>query len=138
MKPELLSLLSFAIGIAAYTISQLQQHGKLRFNVNNKRFSFWGEDSDKRKYKGQENDKLRLIIAPSNWYYKLINSPYKERWFTSTWLTVALTDGYHFMQFLFFLFISLSVVPLLNWTYGIAFWILAHVIHAILYRTLQR
>lgn len=132
MKSELLSLLSFAIGIAAYTVSQLQQHGKLKWTTEG--VSFWGKSSDLKKYKWD----FVPVDAPNNWYYRFFKIKYKERFPLSATALVFLTDGYHFCQFLFLLFISLSVVPLLNWTYGIAFWILAHIIHWAVYRFLQR
>lgn len=138
MKPELLSLLSFAIGIAAYTVSQLQQHGKLRWSKST--YGFFGHDSHLRKYKNiSEPGRLYEITkAPSNWYYNTFKIKYREAFFLSSTILVFLTDFYHASQFLFFLFISLSVVPILGWTYGIAFWIVAHITHFILYRTLQR
>jgi hypothetical protein len=100
---KVLSLFLFACGIVAYAISQLQQHGKLRWMV--KPFSFWGDDSDRRKYKRKPSPEYNYFMtgAPVNWYYKLIREKYAERWPTSTWLTVSLTDGYHLMQSVSFL-----------------------------------
>lgn len=140
MTNELLSLLSFSLGIAAYSVSQLQQHGKLRWQDEAKNyFGFWGRNSWVRKYK-REGSKTAIFKLPKahNWYHKLFKLKYVERFPLSATFLSFLTDGYDFCQFLFFIFISLSVVPIIGWTYGIAFWILAHVIHFLLYRTLQR
>lgn len=132
-----IGVLCLIASVWCYSISQLQQHGKLRFNINNKRFSFWGEDSDKRKYKAQQNERLIFIPAPSNWYYRLIRSDYKERWFTSTWLTVNLTDGYHMMQSLSFIFLAISLARFsgINFFW---FWPAIPAGHALFYRIFQR
>lgn len=92
---KIISLFLFALGIVAYAISQLQQHGKLRWSKGDQ--GFWGNKSSIRKYKQP------LTVAPYNWYSRFIDSAYRERWFTSTWLTVAFTDGYHAMQAVSFL-----------------------------------
>lgn len=99
---KIISLTLFALGIAAYAISQLQQHGKLKWSKGEQ--GFWGNKSDKLKYKNTlPLQPTGIAVAPDNWYYRLIGSDYKERWFTSTWLTVAFTDGYHAMQAVSFL-----------------------------------
>jgi hypothetical protein len=103
---KIVSLSLLALGIVAYAISQLQQHGKLRWSYL-KVESFWGEFGWRKKYKWDKQG--TFLPAPVNWYYKLIGVKYKERWFTSTWLTVSLTDGYHLMQSVSFLCFGGSV-----------------------------
>ena len=96
----LLALLLLAIGIACYSIRELQSQGKLKWQKEDA--SFWGNDSWTRKYKTENG----IPVPASGWYYKLIKVHYKERWPTSTWLTVNLTDGYHALQSLSFLSIA--------------------------------
>lgn len=142
-----LSMISFALGVACYSISQLQQHGKLKRMDTNSNLGFWGAQSYRRKYAHEKtaqdlfkNGALKVTLAPDNWYYKLIKSKYKERWLTSTWLTVFLTDGYHFAQFLFFIFLSLGITLLLNFSLlgWISVWLGVHAIHSFVYRVLSK
>jgi hypothetical protein len=136
-----IAMISLALAIGCYSISQLVQHGKFKWMSKNP-FGFWGDTSDRRKYKrvpieGQEYS-YRITGAPVNFYYKYIaRVKYKERWFTSTWLTVNLTDGYHMCQSLSFLLISLTVVLLTGFPYllvwpGIVF------LHAAVYNLLSK
>jgi hypothetical protein len=122
---KILSLFLFACGIVAYAISQLQQHGKLKWGKDSRRF--WGFNSSDRKYKFKPVSTPGTVPiykyeAPNNWYYKLIGSKYIERWPTSTWLTVSLTDGYHLMQSVSFLCFGGSVSIALHigflWVWG--------------------
>lgn len=138
----IISLICFGLAIASYTCSQLVTHNKFILSKKS-HLGFFGLDSWRRKYKSRmgkdvPRGSFDFIDAPSTWYYNLFKIKYKEKFPLSATLLVWTTDFYHLSQFLFLLFISLSVVPLLGWTYGIAFWILAHVIHFTLYRTLQR
>lgn len=91
----ILSLICFALAVACYGISQLIMHGKSRF-----RGEFWDISAWQKKYKRIKVPLSRdnylgwgFVDAPDNWYYKLINVRYIERWPTSTSLTVFLTDG---------------------------------------------
>jgi hypothetical protein len=64
-------ILSFAflgLAIASYSVSQLAQHGKLRWGNNN----FWDVDSwtNKYKIKVDKNGNLIFIHVPNNWYYR--------------------------------------------------------------------
>lgn len=85
------AILTLIIAVGAYSISQLQQHGQLRWSKEGT--GFWDFDSDKRKYTSK---------IP----------------FARTWL-VFLTDGYHFMQFWMFNFLSLSFTFAIGWNWWI-------------------
>src|SRR5687768_7244559 len=107
------SLIAAVVMIALYRITQMIQHGQIKWSKDDE--DFWGNESWRLKYKS--DDSGFLIDAPENWYYKLFKIDYKERWFTSTWLTVFATDGYHLLQFiwlkLFYLIIA-NHLPLLG------------------------
>jgi hypothetical protein len=90
----LLALLLLAIGIACYSLRELQSQGKLRWQKEDA--SFWGNDSWLRKYK--LDDKKQLIEAPHTWYYRFFKIKYKERFPLSATFLVNFTDGYHAMQ----------------------------------------
>lgn len=109
------SLLSLAIALYCYAISQLQQHGKLRWSSYT--YGFWGTESSWLKYKPASDEGFSLVRAPNTWYYRLNNLKYKEKFFLSATILSFLTDGYHFMQFWFFNFLSLSIVLAIgfNW-----------------------
>lgn len=135
---NLIAFLLLIPAIVAYSISQLQQHGKFRL-YRERSYGFWGEWSHTRKYK-KTNPEGWVIDPDDNWYTRLFGIKYKERWPTSTNLTVFLTDGYHFMQFLFLLFISASITFAagFTWLLLLLVWILVHIIHFLVYKLLQR
>src|SRR5688572_13398486 len=93
-----LSLLLLTHAIAAYTISQLLQHGKFISDS-----TFWGASSWKRKYKvkwlrskdGSLPDFGQFVPAPNTWYYRFFKIIYKERFPLSATFLVSITDGYH-------------------------------------------
>ena len=94
----LLATLFLILAVGCYAISQLQQHGGLKWMHPMNTLGFWGEHSDERKYKpGTREPKFFL---------------------STTWL-VFLTDGYHFMQFWMFNFLSLSVTLFYGWNWWI-------------------
>jgi hypothetical protein len=115
-----LSLLLLALAVVAYGVSQLQQHGKLRW-MSDKPFDLWGKLSHRRKY-------------------KRYNSASGPRFFLSTTWLVFLTDGYHFMQFWQFNFIALAFTFAIgfNWWLLLSILIGIRIIHFITYRLLQR
>jgi hypothetical protein len=134
----MISLLLLIPAIASYSISQLQQHNKLRWqNEAENYFGFWGRNSWVRKYKREGNKTAIFKVAPLRWYYKVLNIKYLERWPTSTWLTVAATDGYHASQSLSFIFMALSLSSFsgINFFW---FWPAIPAVHAIFYRIFQR
>lgn len=130
----ILSISSFALAVGLYAISQLIMHSKIRFKG-----SRWEVSSWKNKYKWGS---FLPEYAPDNWYYRLIKAEYKERWFTSTWLTVAFTDWYHFCQLLFIILFSISAVSystIVNRPVdGLIYWGIWHIVFAITYYSLQR
>lgn len=130
-------IVAFMLALMCYSISQLQQHGKLKWM--DKGFGFWGAQSWYRKYKRivKVNEPYDFEPAPKMWYYKLIGSKYKERWFTSTWLTVAYTDGYHACQSLMFLFLSFGISQLSHINFFIV-WPSLLVVFSLTYRILQK
>lgn len=104
-----MSILFLAMALVSYSISQLAQHGKLRWESRNT-YGFWGEDSDKRKYTSK---------IP----------------FAKTWL-VFLTDGYHLCQAIFLSSLSLSVTMLIGFqwvTLGLV-WGGIHLLHWLVYK----
>lgn len=116
---ELLSLPILALAVYCFAISQLVQHGQLKW-MSKDPLGFWGEDSDKRKYKlvQHRNQEPEVPIpAPDNWYTKLFDIKYKECWPTSTNLTVMFTDGYHLMQLFMLILISLSLTLAIGWNW---------------------
>lgn len=128
------AILSLAVAMYCYAISQLQQHGKLKFEG-----SFWNEDSWVRKYKWRAASKDPLgydIIpmpekAPDNWYYRFLEIKYKERFPLSATLLVFTTDGYHLFQALFFSFLSLSFALAIgfNWWLFLGIFIGVRIVH---------
>lgn len=140
MTLQIISFLSFALGVFCFSCAQLAQHGKFIIDSG-----FWDAASWKRKYKvkwissksGDLPDLGQFIPAPKNWYYKLIGSKYKERWFTSTWLTVNLTDGYHACQSAMFILFSISI-SLLSGVNVFIIWCSLLVVHFLTYKLLQR
>lgn len=138
----ILTLVSLVLAVLCYTVSQLQQHGKLRWMSMNYLYSFTGEWSYLRKYKRSHDDtgviKYLRVEAPRNWYYKLIGSEYVEAWPTSTWLTVAFTDLYHLSQMFFKIFLALSFVPLTGWIWAGVIWFGWGIFFTIFYKLLSR
>lgn len=98
---NLISLLLFSLSAVFYCISQLQHQGKLRWSKSAD--GFWGNESDKRKYKRP------LKPAPLTAYYKYNDLTYVEAFPGSGSIGVFLTDGYHFCQFLMKLGISAAI-----------------------------
>jgi hypothetical protein len=129
----MLSLLCFTLAVICCSIKDLQAHGKLKWMDYGR--GFWGEESYYRKYADPiENSK-------NNWYTKFFKIKYKERWFTSTTFTVFLTDAWHLLQFLIFIFLSLGIslaLELHNWQQYLAVYAGIHVVHFLTYRLLQR
>lgn len=116
-----IGVLCLIASVGCYSLSQLQQHGKLRWMDETKPFNFIGRQSHRRKYKNY-------------------NSASGERWFTSTTLTVFLTDFYHLMQFFMFIFLSLSITFAagFDWWLLIKIWSGIHLLHFGVYKMFQR
>lgn len=137
---ELIALFLLAVSIGAYSISQLQQHGKLMFDS-----PFWDASSWKLKYKiewikcrdGNLPDLGQFTLAPNNWYYRLFKIKYKERFPLSATFLVALTDGYHLTQSISFLSLAgcISLLSGINFLY---LWLGILFCNFLTYRALQR
>jgi hypothetical protein len=139
----MISILFLLLAIGCYTVSQIQQHGKLQTKAKYNPFGFWGDESHIRKYKGTPELGYHHQAAPNTWYYNFLKIKYKERFPLSATLLVFITDGYHLMQFFFFIFLSISVsIPLdTRWNEWLEFagvWGLVHLIHFLIYKLLQR
>lgn len=93
---EFLSILMLCLAVYCYACAELQRQGQLRWTKKNEPFGFFGENSDKRKYKNYDKEQ-----GPA--------------FFLSTTLLVSLTDFYHHMQFWMFNFIALSITFALGW-----------------------
>lgn len=120
MTPLILSSLFFGLAVACYAISQKQQHGQLRWTRKDKPLGFWGEDSDLRKYKD----------------FGLSKEP---RFFGATTFAVALTDGYHLMQFFMFGLLVLSIITFKQiWPLWIHFLVLYGIRHVVFWLLYER
>lgn len=106
MTTQILSFLSFALGVFCYSVKELQSHGKLKWM--NKPTGFWGELSHLRKYKTTEGH----LMQPRNpnWYYRFFKIKYTEKFPLSATLLVSFTDGAHLMQTAFKLLFCISIV----------------------------
>lgn len=132
----ILSLFLLSVSIAARAISELALHGKLKWS--GKHTTFWGDNSWMRKYNFKGD--MYHDLPPDNWYYRTFNIDYRERFPLSATALVFLTDGMHLMQFVFFLFLSLSITTALNfsWWLLLGVWSLIHLVHWGVYRLLQK
>lgn len=103
---QILSFISFALGVVCFSIRELQVHGKLKWM--NEPNGFWGELSHLRKYKTTEGH----LMQPRNpnWYYRFFKIKYTEKFPLSATLLVSITDGAHLCQTLFKLFFCISIV----------------------------
>lgn len=80
------------------------------------KFSFWGNQSDLRKYKRARgsNNAMYLTEPPklrwyNRWYYAFFRIERREAFPFSATALVWLTDGYHFIQFWMLKFIFLAI-----------------------------
>lgn len=126
----ILTTLSMIAAVACYAIKELHAHSKLKWSKGDD--SFWGEESYWRKYASPIDPPV------DNWYYRLFNIGYREKWPTSATLTVALTDGMHLAQAGFKLFLALSFVPLTGWIWAGVIWVLWWISFTIFYRIFSR
>lgn len=130
----ILSLIFLSLAVACYSIRERYYHGKLKWQNEKKPRGFWGARCDLRKY----GDPLKP--APNNWYYKLNDLKYKEKFPLAGSLLVWTTDGPHHLQFWLFNFLSLSIIFALGFqwlTLGLV-WGLIHILHATIYRLLSK
>ena len=137
----ILALILLALSIACYSVSQLQQHGKLHWQSLSKMYSFWGEWSDLRKYK-RDHDPTGVVhylrvVAPDNWYYRFFKIKYKERFPLSATFLVSITDSYHALQSLSFLSMAGSIY-LFSGINFFAIWLGILFINFIIYKLLSK
>ena len=118
----ILSISAFALAVALYAISQLQQQSKLRGQKGDA--SFWGEKSWRRKYKWQDP-----ILK-------------KEAFPLSSTALVWLTDGYHLMQFFFIkLFVASIIlyVPMFSWWVDVGIYLASwYLVFNVTYKVLSK
>ena len=125
-----LALILFFSSIPFYTISQRWAFGRLKW-MGKDRYGFWGEDSDKRKYKRRNNGSplYAYHTVKKNWYTGLLNIKHKERWFTSTNLTISFTDGYHLCQAISHVLMACSFGSIYGWQIGVKVWVGIKLMH---------
>jgi len=84
----------------------------LKFRYEQSVFTKWpklfGPDSWENKYKKFQRVNY-LVAAPDNWYYRLLNLKYRERFPGSASVFVWLTDGFHFVQMLFTFSVAITL-----------------------------
>lgn len=132
---QILSFISFALGVFCYGIRELQSHGKLKWMKGYKPFGFWGERSHERKYKINEG---RLLQPRNpNWYYRFFNIKYTEAFLFSSNFLVAFTDGYHACQSAMFILFSIGI-SLLSGVNFFIIWCSLLVVNFVTYRVLQK
>lgn len=134
-----MSILLFVIAVILYSLKELAAHGKLSKNAT----GFWGVDSWKRKYDWNGDYVLVPNDGHKNFYERLFNIKYKERFFLSSTLLVSLTDGMHFCQLWFKLFLCASIAfytPMFkDWYWNaITFFATFGVVFSLAYRLLSR
>lgn len=135
----LTSLGLFIFAVIVYSIQELHAHGKLKWMGEEE--SFWGEHSDRRKYR-QTNPEGWVIDAPDTWYYRFFKLKYKEAFPGSATIFVIFTDGYHLMQFLFKLFLIASLVTykeMVNpWVDGLIYFWIWQLVFNVVYKELSK
>jgi hypothetical protein len=133
----LTSLSLLILSVIAYTIKELQAHGKLKWG---KHTDFWGNNSWMRKYIFKGN--MYQDLPPDNWYYRTFRIKYKERFPGSATIFVTFTDGFHLMQFIFKLFLIGSLVmykEIVNpWIDGLIYFAIWGVVFTIVYKDLSK
>jgi hypothetical protein len=124
-----LPFILLTISFAAYFVSQLQIFGKLKTHA----LSFWGEDSWERKYSAIKD-------APDTWYYRFFKIKYKERFPGSATIFVALTDGYHLMQFISHLSLitAFALLTANFWLYFISIYALKFIVWFVVRKIFER
>lgn len=127
-----MSILFLVMALVSYSIRELLYHHKLKWMTDDD--GFWGEVSDKRKYKRP------LKPAPDTWYYRYNDLTYVERFPLAGSFLVSLTDAPHQLQFWFFNFLALAFTLALgfNWWLLLGMLIGVRVIHGTFYKLLSR
>lgn len=132
-----IAILFLILAIGCMATAWLANHGKLKWKSLDK-FGFWGEESDKRKYKTTNIRGYEVPEpAPTTWYYKLFNLKYKERFPLSATFLVFATDGMHLSQAAYHVFLALSLSLFSGYSF-FWFWPTIPLIHAVFYRVFQK
>lgn len=127
------AILTLILAVGCRAISELANHGKLKWSKNDN--SFWGHDSYIRKYKLKHGREMEL--APTTYYYKLFNLKYKERFPLSATFLVFATDGMHLSQAAYHVFLALSLSLFSGYSF-FWFWPTLPFVHALFYRMFSR
>lgn len=101
----IISCVLLVVATVAYTLGELQAHGKLKWMYERDQYSFWGDRSYERKY-------AQPKVLGTSWYYRVAEVRWKEKFPLSSTLLVGLTDGYHFCQLIHLAAISGAVALL--------------------------
>lgn len=115
----MITILFSVLLVVLYRTGQMAQHGKLTGRGDD----FFGSSSSNRKYKVKKG---MFIDAPDTWYYRFNDLEYKERWPTSTTLTVFLTDWYHLSQFLWLRCLNIIIADTMTgnfWLWFFGSWV---------------
>lgn len=135
----LTSISLFIIGTIAYSVRELITHGKLKWMT--KGMGFWGNNSDRRKYKTHSAG-YGTIDPPNNFYYRFYKIPHKEKFPGSATFLVLLTDAPHLMQFLFKIFLIGSLVmykEMVNpWVDGLIYFGIWGIVFTVVYKDLSK
>lgn len=134
---QILSLLSFALGVFCYSIKELQMHNKLKWM--DKPIGFWGELSHLRKYKTTEGH----LMQPRNpnWYYRFFKIRHTEKFPLSATLLVSLTDGVHLMQTAFKVLFCISIVTYsmeFSWWAALIYFVIWGAVFTLTYKWLSK
>lgn len=123
------------LSVVAYSISQLQQHGKLKCSTLT--YGFWGSGSWWRKYKTETDSRFTLAKAPDNFYYRFFKIKYKEKFPLSATFLVSFTDGYHLMQSISFICLALCISILSNVSFWYV-WLFILLVNGLTYKIFSR
>lgn len=143
------SIILFSLSIIFYTLSQLQQQGKLWKWSKDHVYGFFGTNSWERKYKltwlpyfRSDNSASRYVMEQytgKSQYYRLFNIPWVEAFPGSATIFVSMTDGYHMFQSLFFksLITSISLLTPNFWLTFAILWCIQVVVMNVLFKIIK-
>lgn len=109
-----IQILLLILATGCYIITQLWTFGRLGWAQKSPPLSFWGSNSNARKYPIIKSFKNGKVID--------IPDTTRERFIGSTTVFVFLTDGYHLLQFIAFRLIYLAIAistPHIWWVWGV-------------------
>jgi hypothetical protein len=94
-----LSLLLLALAVVAYGVSQLQQHGKLRW-MSDKPFDLWGKLSHRRKYKRYNSALTDGYHFMQFWQFNFIALAFTFALGFNWWLLLGILLGIRLIHFI--------------------------------------